>query len=314
MRTYRIIFAGTPDFAASALNSLIESRHEILAVYTQPDRPAGRGQKLLFSPVKDLALQHNLPVEQVENFKSQESLDQLQAYQADIMVVAAYGIILPQAVLDTPKLCCLNIHASLLPRWRGAAPIQRAIMAGDQDSGISIMKMEAGLDTGDILLKKSIAIEADDTGSSLHDKLSELGGQALLESLDNFELLFAQRCPQLDAEANYAHKLNKQDGKINWEENGKKIEQHIRAFNAWPVCHSNLEGKQIRIWQAGFREQKHAHKPGEIIALENGLIEVACGNGVIEISQLQLPGKKSLSSAEVLNAKKEMFAAGKCFE
>lgn len=311
---YRIVFAGTPDFAAKALAGLIASRHQLVAVYSQPDRPAGRGQKLLASPVKTLALEHNIPVEQPQNLSSPEAIATLKAYQADFLVVAAYGLILPTNVLNLPRFCCLNIHASLLPRWRGAAPIQRAIMAGDEKTGISIMKMEQGLDTGEVLLKKETAISQYDTGESLHDRLADLGNQALLDCLDSFERLFQQRCPQEEKLANYAQKLSKAEAKIDWNKDAQTLSRMIRAFNSWPVAYTNFGQKTLRVWDAYPFEQTHQGKAGEIISHEDDAIWVACGKGLLVLTRLQLPGKKAMPSKELLKARKDFFSVGKHFD
>ena len=236
MPPLKIIFAGTPDFAASALSALIESEHDVVAVYTQPDRPAGRGRKLRASPVKELALKHDIPVLQPEKLKDAETHDVLRSFNADVMIVAAYGLILPQAVLDIPRLGCLNIHASLLPRWRGAAPIQRAIAAGDKESGITIMQMDAGLDTGDILLLSHCPINDNDNGGDLHDRLAEMGASSILEALKDIESGNTKPIKQDDALATYAHKLDKKEAIINWKDSAENIERLIRAFNPWPVA------------------------------------------------------------------------------
>lgn len=314
MTSYRIVFAGTPEFAADALKALIGSNHEVVAVYTQPDRPAGRGQKLVESPVKQLAMQYEIPVEQPLSFKASEELNNLQSYKADLMVVAAYGIILPLKVLESPNLACLNIHASILPRWRGAAPIQRAIAAGDNQTGITVMLMNEGLDTGDMLLKRYLPIQESDTGSSLHDNLAILGARAILECLDDLPTYLAQRCPQDKQLANYANKLTKEEARINWFDEGETIQNTIRAFNSWPVSYTELDSQKIRIWAADFKPQLHQFKNGEICSHEQSNIGVACTGGILFIQTLQLPGKKSLACAQVLNGKKEFFAIGKCFE
>jgi methionyl-tRNA formyltransferase len=314
LKQYRVIFAGTPDFAASALQALLNSRHEVIAVYTQPDRPAGRGQNLLASPVKKLALENQLPLQQPEHFKNPDAVKTLAAYQADIMVVAAYGLILPSTVLQIPTYGCINIHASLLPRWRGAAPIQRAILAGDIQTGITIMKMAEGLDTGDMLLKKSLVISAQDTGNSLHDKLAVTGGIALIEALDHLDTYLKQACPQHEAEACYAKKINKQEAKINWSENVEQLDRQIRAFNSWPVAFSLLDEKVIRIWEADFKKTAHKHKPGEICKHDNKNIWVAAKDGFLILKTLQLPGGKPLASKDLLNSKQSLFEAGRCFE
>ncbi len=313
MDSYRIVFAGTPDFAAEALDALIASEHEVVAVYTQPDRPAGRGQKLQLSPVKELALKHNIAVEQPENFKSEDSLQVLASFKADIMVVAAYGIILPKAVLECPNIGCLNIHASLLPRWRGAAPIQRSIAAGDKETGIDIMLMDEGLDTGDILLERRCPIEDQDTGSVLHDRLAALGAQAIVECLEELDLYLEQRCPQENGKATYAHKLNKEEATIDWNKTTLEIDQHIRAFNSWPIATTKIDDKVIRVWHAKYESQDHVYDNGEIVSAEEQSISVACSDGLIHLKHIQLPGKKAMNVGDVLNGKKDMFAVGKCF-
>ncbi len=245
----KLVFAGTPEFAAQHLQALLsDGRHDIVAVYTQPDRPAGRGKKPRPSPVKQVAEQAGLPVLQPLNFKQQQDRNALAELGADLMVVVAYGLILPQAVLDIPRLGCVNVHASLLPRWRGAAPIQRAIEAGDADTGVTIMQMAAGLDTGDMLHKVRCAIGADDTSASLHDKLAELGGPALLSALDQLASGAAQPEVQDDALSNYAAKLDKQEGQIDWQRSAIELDRQIRAFIPFPVCYTELDDDRLRIW------------------------------------------------------------------
>jgi methionyl-tRNA formyltransferase len=299
----RIIFAGTPDFAATTLAALLTTEHEICAVYSQPDRPAGRGRKLTASPVKQLALQHHIPVEQPLNFKAEADRDTLASYQADLMIVVAYGLLLPQNVLDTPRLGCINVHASLLPRWRGAAPIQRAIRAGDKQTGVCIMQMEAGLDTGLVIKRAEIAIEANDTGKQLHDKLALLGANTLLETLNNFEVLQSQAIPQDDSESCYASKILKAEANIDWSQSAQQIDRQIRAFNSWPVAQTLWQDKMLRIWQAIVLEsQNHAMKPGTIIQADRQGIDVATGDGVIRLLSLQAPGKKAVPTNDFLNA------------
>jgi len=314
LKRYRIIFAGTPDFAATSLQALITSRHQIVAVYTQPDRPAGRGQNVIFSPVKKLALENQLPIQQPENFKDSETRKILAACQADLMVVAAYGLILPLAVLQTPVQGCINIHASLLPRWRGAAPIQRAILAGDVKSGVTIMKMAEGLDTGDMLLKRAVALLDQDTGSSLHDRLAITGGKALLETLDHFDSYLKQACPQNEDEACYAKKISKAEAKINWYEGVQQIHRKVRAFNNWPIAFSMLDEKIIRIWEADFKQEQHQHEPGKICTHNNKTIWVAGSDGYLILKTLQLPGGKVLASKDLLNSKQSLFEIGRRFE
>lgn len=302
----KIIYAGTPDFAAAALRQLLTATdHQIVAVYTQPDRPAGRGRKLQASPVKELALEHNIPVEQPERLKDQpDTWEQLRSYNADLMVVAAYGLLLPKEVLEIPRLGCINIHASLLPRWRGAAPIHRAILAGDTQSGITIMQMDEGLDTGAMLYKVSTPIESDETSASLHDRLADLGGMALIESLSMFEQGKLEPEPQDDQLACYAKKLHKEEADIDWHASASTILRQINAFIPWPVSQTSWEGKKIRIWGAVLPEPSAAkgHSPGTVIKTGKEGIEVACGERSLLITHLQLPGKRQQDSASFLNA------------
>lgn len=308
MEKLRIIFAGTPDFAARHLAALLASHHQVVAVYTQPDRPAGRGKKLTASPVKQLAEQHQLPIQQPASLKSPEAQAVLRQYQADVMVVVAYGLILPQAVLDTPRLGCLNVHGSLLPRWRGAAPIQRAIWAGDSETGVTIMQMDKGLDTGAMLHKAALPITADDTSASLYNKLAELGPEALLYTLDRLTQLTAQ--PQDDSLANYAQKLSKEEARIDWQLGATQLERCVRAFNPWPVSFFEHQQQAIKVWAASCLPATSQARPGTIIASSKAGIDVATGDGVLRISQLQLPGKKAMAAADVLNARQEWFNEG----
>jgi methionyl-tRNA formyltransferase len=298
----RIIFAGTPDFAAESLKALLQTEHTVCAVYTQPDRPAGRGRKLTPSPVKQLALEHTIPVEQPLNFKSEDSLATLDSYQADLMVVVAYGLLLPQAVLDTPRLGCINVHASLLPRWRGAAPIQRAILAGDTETGVGIMKMEAGLDTGPVLLEKRCPIHNDDTAQVLHDRLATLGAEALVSSLAEIENRLAQARPQDEAHKTYAHKLEKQEALIDWQHTAEQILRQVNAFNPWPVAQTQWQGDTMRIWQAQLADTSQSGQPGEVLTVDKQGIDIACGSGALRITELQVPGKRAMTVRDFLNA------------
>ncbi len=297
-----IVFAGTPEFAATSLSALVNTgQHQVCAVYTQPDRPAGRGRKLLPSPVKKIALAHSIPVRQPLNFKSDAEIATLTEFAPDLMVVAAYGLILPQAVLATPQLGCINIHASLLPRWRGAAPIQRAIEAGDRVTGITIMQMDSGLDTGSMLLRKSVAIEPADTGGTLHDKLARLGAECLLEALDTMASGSIRPEPQDDSLANYAGKLSKEDGRIDWQLDAKDIECKIRAFNPWPIAFTEQNGNRIRVFAASANDAPANAPAGTVVRRDKKGITIACGNGTLTITKLQLPGNKAISALDLIN-------------
>jgi methionyl-tRNA formyltransferase len=298
----KLVFAGTPDFAATALEALLTTRHQIVAVYTQPDRPAGRGRKVQFSPVKTLALERGLEVRQPHTLKDESEQHALQALNADLMVVAAYGLLLPQAVLDIPRLGCVNIHASLLPRWRGAAPIQRALLAGDEESGVTIMQMEAGLDSGPMLHSLKTPIHDDDTGGTLHDRLAALGAQALLESLPGLAQGSLKAEPQAEDLANYAGKLDKQEGLVDWSQPATAIDRKVRAFNPWPVAQCRFGDKVMRIWQSLPLPAQGGGKPGEVLHSGKSGIDVVTGDGVLRITQLQMPGKRRMSAAEFLNA------------
>jgi methionyl-tRNA formyltransferase len=297
-----IIFAGTPDFAASALQALLTTEHRVVAVYSQPDRPAGRGRKVQYSPVKQLAVEQDLEVFQPKSLKDPQAQQILQQHNADLMVVVAYGLLLPQAVLDIPRLGCINIHASLLPRWRGAAPIQRAILAGDEESGVTIMQMEAGLDTGPMLSIRNTPIAPTETGGSLHDRLAELGSEALIEVLPGLRDGTIEAIPQDDALANYAGKLDKQEAKIDWSQSAQQIDRQIRAFNPWPVAHCLYGDKVMRVWNSEVIQSEASANPGEIVATDKSGFTVATGDGLLRITQLQMPGKRAMSAGEFLNA------------
>jgi len=299
----KIIFAGTPEFSVAPLQALIDSDHEVVAVYTQPDRPSGRGRKLTAGPVKQLAVSADIPVYQPKNFKLEEDLEQLEGIQADLMVVVAYGLLLPLRVLEAPRMGCINIHASLLPRWRGAAPIQRAVLAGDEASGVTIMQMEEGLDTGPMLLKKSLQLTADETGSTLHDKLSPLGAEALMVALPAIEDGSAIAETQDDALANYAKKLDKAESAIDWTKSAVELDRQVRAFNGWPVAQTKINGEVIRIWNCTPLDQSTEAKPGQVLESSKGGIDVACGTGVLRIMQLQAPGKRAMSVADFVNSR-----------
>jgi methionyl-tRNA formyltransferase len=306
----RLVFAGTPDFAATALRSLLETDHEVVAVYSQPDRPSGRGRKLTPSPVKQVALDAGIPVFQPESLKTPEAQAQLQALNADVMIVAAYGLILPQAILDTPRYGCLNIHASLLPRWRGAAPIQRAIAAGDRETGITIMQMAAGLDTGDMLVKVATPIEESDTGGSLHDRLADMGGQAIVDALDRLEAGTLNPEPQNDDQACYAHKLSKDEGHIDWTEDATAINRRIRAFNPWPGTYTDADDLRIRIHAAEVIDITSDRHPGTVINRSRDGIDIACGLDVLRVTRLQLSGSRPQSASDLINGGKDILQPG----
>ena len=310
----RIVFAGTPEFAATSLEALIGSEHEVVAVYTQPDRPAGRGKKLTASPVKELAVRSGINVCQPLSLKSDEERQQLAQLNADIMVVAAYGLLLPESILNTPRLGCINVHASLLPRWRGAAPIHRSLIAGDTETGITIMQMDKGLDTGDMLLKKTCPITPEDSSSSLHDRLAEIGATALIEALRQIQTGSITAEPQDNSLACYASKLLKAEGEIRWALSAEKLDRQIRGLNPWPVTYSQLNGERIRIWQGHVCEGQTDQRPGTIISADNDGLCVATGNGIIAITSLQLPGKKQLFIADLLNARQDLFRPGNRFD
>ena len=304
----RIVFAGTPEFAAQHLEALLQAGYQVVAVYTQPDRPAGRGQKLMPSPVKQLALQRGLPVMQPATLRDAEAQHALAALQPDLMVVVAYGLILPQAVLDTPRLGCINSHASLLPRWRGAAPIQRAIEAGDSESGVTVMQMEAGLDTGPMLLKVRTPIGPSDTGGSLHDRLAALGAQAVVEAVARLQAGSLPGERQDDTLATYAHKLSKDEARLDWQRPAAELERLVRAFNPWPICHSSLTGDVLKVHAA--RLVPGQGEPGRILAVGKDGLTVACGTGALQLTRLQLPGGKPLDFADLYNSRREQLAPG----
>ena len=310
----RLIFAGTPEFAATILAALLEASYPPVAVYTQPDRPAGRGRRPRSSPVKQLALANGIPVEQPDTLRDGGTLRRLAEWRLDLMVVAAYGLLLPEAVLAIPELGCVNVHASLLPRWRGASPIQHAILAGDDETGISIMQMDLGLDTGPVLATATCPIRDDDTAGSLHERLAELGAGTLVETLP---LLLAGRltpAPQNDAEATYAGRIDKRDGVLDWNRPAELLARQVRAFNPWPVAYASLPsrgvregacdggGERLRVWRATVVEAGGDARPGTVLASGRSGIDVATGTGALRILTLQEPGGRVMTAAEYLNA------------
>ncbi len=313
----RLVFAGTPDFAGVSLDALLTSRHPVVAAYTQPDRPAGRGQKLAVSAVKTRALVAGIPVFQPQTLKTPDAQAELAALQPDLLVVVAYGLLLPQAVLDIPRLGCVNVHASLLPRWRGAAPIQRAIAAGDAETGVTLMQMDAGLDTGAMLHCVRTPIRDDDTGGVLHDRLALLGAQALLTVLEDFGRFFVARVPQNDVLATHARKLKKEDGDINWTSSARDIVNLVRAFDPWPVAQTTRHGEIVRIWSATHddcvADAAANTAPGTIIDIARNGIRVACGahgESSVRIARAQLPGKKPMAVADLLNGHPDALRVG----
>jgi len=304
----RIIFAGTPDFAAQHLAALLDSDHEIIAVYTQPDRPAGRGKKLTPSAVKVLALENDLPVFQPQSLKDEAAQQTLADLNADVMIVVAYGLLLPLAVLNAPRLGCINVHGSILPKWRGAAPIQRSLWAGDTETGVTIMQMDGGLDTGDMLAIETLPITSEDTSATLYEKLAALGPKSLITALSKLESIQPQK--QDDALATYAKKLSKEEAKVNWNSSAEQIARNIRAFNPWPVAWTQVEDHNIKLWSATVVPLNQKAVPGTIVQADKNGIVVATGNQGLCITSLQIPGKKALSAADVINARKSWFEVG----
>lgn len=306
----RIIFAGTPDFAARHLDALLSSEHQVVGVFTQPDRPAGRGKKLMPSPVKVLAEEKGVPVFQPGSLRPQENQQLVADLQADIMVVVAYGLILPKAVLDMPRLGCINVHGSLLPRWRGAAPIQRSLWAGDAQTGVTIMQMDVGLDTGDMLHKLSCPITADDTSGSLYDKLADLGPQGLLHTLAQLAAGTAKPEVQDEALVTYAEKLSKEEARVDWSLSAAQLERCIRAFNPWPMSYIVIDEQPVKIWQASVINTPTSAAPGTILEANRQGIQVATGEGILNLLSLQPAGKKAMGVQDLLNSRREWFIPG----
>ncbi|ESQ15919.1 MAG TPA: methionyl-tRNA formyltransferase [Chromatiaceae bacterium] len=298
----RIIYAGTPEFAVPPLQALIAAEYNIVDIYTQPDRPAGRGRKLMPSPVKQMAMQAGITVRQPTSLNEPQELARMRALNADLMVVAAYGLLLPPAALDATRLGCINIHASLLPRWRGAAPIQRAILAGDTQTGICIMQMEAGLDTGPVYTSTALMIADDETGGSLHDRLALLGAEALISALPGILDGSLMPKPQNETLSTYATKLSKQEARIDWSNTAIEIERQVRAFNPWPVAETRLNGDLLRLWAARALEQTAPGRPGQVFATGRDGIDVVTGAGLLRITRLQAAGKRPISAFDFVNA------------
>lgn len=310
----RIIFAGTPDFSVPILQALLATQHEIIAVYTQPDKASGRGLQVQISPVKECALVHNIPVYQPISLKIEAEQEILKSLQPDLMIVVAYGLILPTAVLTIPSLGCVNVHASLLPRWRGASPIQQAILAGDEETGVSIMQMEAGLDTGPVFAESRCAILPTDTAQTLHDRLSVLGAETLLPVLPDLSKRIPQK--QNDEQASYAGKISKKDGLINWNKTAWQISCQVRAFNPWPVAYFYVEGQYVRVWEGEVVSPEKTKKfiPGTLIKVTPEGLDVAAGeNSIFRITRCQLANGKVLAVKDCLNSARSLFIEGKSF-
>ena len=306
----RIVFAGTPDFAARHLDALLSSEHQIVGVFTQPDRPAGRGKKLMPSPVKVLAQEKGIPVFQPASLRPQDNQQLVADLQADVMVVVAYGLILPKAVLDMPRLGCLNVHGSLLPRWRGAAPIQRSLWVGDRETGVTIMQMDVGLDTGDMLYKLACPITNEDTSATLYDKLAQLGPQGLLETLKQIASGTAQPEVQDETLVTYAEKLSKEEALIDWSLSAAQLERCIRAFNPWPMSYFIIDEQPVKVWKASVINTKANAEPGTIIEANKSGIQVATTDGILNLESLQPAGKKAMNAQDLLNSRREWFTPG----
>ncbi|PHQ81215.1 MAG: methionyl-tRNA formyltransferase [Coxiella sp. (in: Bacteria)] len=297
----KIIFAGTPDFAVPSLECLLKSDHEIIAVYTQPDRPAGRGRKLTASAVKQLALQHDIPVYQPATLRNEDAQAELRALAPEVMAVVAYGLLLPQAVLDIPKLGCVNVHPSLLPRWRGAAPIQRTILAGDKKTAVATMQLDIGMDTGPILLLEEVDVLPLETSSALHDRAAKIGGTLLVKTFDLMAQSAITPTPQSTEGIAHAAKVTKAEAKIDWTKAAIQLQHDVCGYNSWPVAHSTYNEATLRIWEAQQIDMQTSETPGTVIAATKDGIDVATGDGVLRVLRLQLPGGKPLTAAEFMN-------------
>ena len=305
-RALRLGFAGTPKFSVPALEALVDSEHAVQAVFTKPDRPAGRGRHVQLSPVKRRALELGLTVLEPATFNSSDTLGTLRALDLDVLVVVAYGLILPAAALAVPRLGCFNIHASLLPRWRGAAPIQRALLAGDAVTGVTIMRMEVGLDTGPMLAVRAVDIEERDTGGSLHDRLAEVGATLLRETLDARACGALPETPQPEAGVTYAHKISKAEAEIDWRSDAEQVLRKVRAFNPAPVAQTRWSDQQVRVWEAEIAPAMACAEapPGTVIDAGPGGIDVTCGRGVLRVTRLQIAGRKPMTAADILNSQR----------
>jgi methionyl-tRNA formyltransferase len=309
-KTLRLVFAGTPDFAVPCLRACLDSDAEVAAVYTQPDRPAGRGRKLTPSPVKRVALDAGIAVEQPQTLKDIDAQEQLARHAPDLLIVVAYGLILPQAVLDMPTLDCWNVHASLLPRWRGAAPIQRAIAAGDRETGVALMRMQAGLDTGPVLLEQRTPIAAGETGGSLHDKLAVLGAEVLAEGIAHAQRDDLPEAREQSSEGvTYAHKLSKAEALLDFTRPAIELERTVRAFDPWPVTVANIAGERLRIWSAHALDLAHEAKPGSVLNGQRKGLDIACGQGALRLRVVQRAGGRRMDIADYLNARPELRVA-----
>jgi len=309
----KFIFGGTPPLAATVLQALLEAHYRPLAVYTQPDKPAGRGRHLTESPVKTLALKHHIPVEQPSSLKSEEAAARLKSYDAHLWIVVAYGLLLPESILKIPTRGCINLHVSLLPRWRGAAPIQHAILAGDTTTGVTLMEMDPGLDTGPILAQVPCPILPTDTSGTLHDKLATVGAQCLLKFLKEFENKPFHGVPQENDKATYAPKISKEEARISWSDSAESILRAIRAYNPMPGAHTVYKNQSIKIWEASLGEPTTSHAPGTLCRIDKNHLWVATGKGILQIHTLQLPGGKALPLQTLLNGHAHFFEEGVLF-